>query len=231
MPSMAAARALGARLAGIEVRGEAGRVLLSVPELSLAAGRSVAVRGASGAGKSTFLHVLSGLVRPQAGRVLWNGADLTGLSERARTRFRLDNMGLLFQDFLLFEELGPQENAAICGAFAARSARQATAERARDWLARLGVGGTSARRAENFSGGERQRIAVARALSTDPGILLADEPTASLDRPAADRLIDTLAGLGGARTMVVVTHDAALAARMDRVLTLADGRVVEDSSA
>ncbi|PZX49516.1 putative ABC transport system ATP-binding protein [Cereibacter changlensis] len=228
MPATSAPDDLGLRVEGLEIR-HGGRLLLSVPELTIAPGSSVAVRGASGAGKSTLLHALSGLLPPTAGQVIWGATDLGKLGEAARRRFRRDHVGLIFQDFLLFEELTAAGNAGLAAGFAPSRDRPALRRRGRDWLARLGLRDTG-RRVDSFSGGERQRVAVARALANDARLVLADEPTASLDRAAADRLIADLALLPAeGRTLIAVTHDAALIARLDRVLTLAEGRIVEDS--
>ncbi len=215
----------------LDVRAPGGRHLVLVPRLDVAAGTSLAIRGPSGAGKSSLLNALSGLVRPAAGKVVWGDTDLAALDEAGCTRFRRERVGLIFQDFLLFEELDALDNAALAAAFAPRADRAMRRQRAAHWLDRLGLGQAGPRRVDSFSGGERQRIAVARALAGDPAVILADEPTASLDRASADRLIDDLVGLArhDGRTLIAVTHDAALAARMDRVLTMADGRIVEGS--
>lgn len=201
-----------------------GRVLLSVPALDLAAGSLTAIRGPSGAGKTTLLHALAGLIGAQ-GRLAWGETDLTSLSQPARTRFRGQNIGMIFQDFLLFEELTARDNALVATAF--RPDRAALAARADALMTRLGVAQLAGRRADLLSGGERQRIAVVRALAHDPAILLADEPTASLDRPTADRLIGDLTRLARSdgRTVIVVSHDADVWAAMDRVLTIRDARM------
>lgn len=212
---------------GLELRA-GGRVLLSVPRLAVPAGQAVAIRGPSGAGKSSLLHVLAGLVRPQAGRVLWGGADIAAMSEEARARVRRESIGLVFQDFLLFEELDALGNAALAAAFAPAPARAALRDGARSWLGRLGLHEAEGRRVDSFSGGERQRVAVARALARGAPVILADEPTASLDRAAADRLVADLAGLAGERTLIAATHDEALVAQMERVLRMEDGRIVGD---
>lgn len=224
-------RGLPLAVTGLALQAPDGRQLAAVPRLDVAAGTSVAIMGPSGAGKSTLMHALSGLVVPTAGTVRWGETDLSTLDDPARTRFRRDHVGLIFQDFLLFEELGALDNAALAAAFAPRAKRDGLRTRAGDWLDRLGLGQAGARRADSFSGGERQRIAVARALSNDPAVILADEPTASLDRASADRLIDDLAALSrtARRTLIAVTHDTGLANRLDRVLTMAEGRIVEDS--
>ncbi len=212
---------------GLELRA-GGRLLLSVPRLAVSAGQAVAVRGPSGAGKSSLLHVLAGLARPQRGRVLWGSTDLAALSEEARARVRREIIGLVFQDFLLFEELDALGNAALAAAFAPAADRGALREGARGWLGRLGLAEAEGRRVDSFSGGERQRVAVARALARGAPVILADEPTASLDRAAASRLTDDLAGLAGGRTLIAATHDEALMARMGRVLTMEGGRIAGD---
>jgi putative ABC transport system ATP-binding protein len=216
---------------GLRVVSREGRMLLDVPGLSVAAGQSLALRGASGAGKSTLLHVLSGLVRPTAGRVVWGGQDIAALGEDARARFRRETLGLIFQDCHLFEELSAIGNAALAAAFAPPNGRAAIRSRADRWLTGLGLGRTGARKVDSYSGGERQRIAVARALAADPAVILADEPTAALDRANAEALGADLVALAteAGRTLICVTHDAGLAARMARQITLADGRIVEDS--
>lgn len=203
-----------------------GRLLLSLSRLDLDAGSLTGIRGASGAGKSTLLHAMAGLL-PASGSLKWGETDLFHMSQAARTRFRGQNMGMIFQDFLLFEEMTARENAVVSAAF--RSDRQALARRADALMQRLGIAGLADRRAGLLSGGERQRVAVARALAHDPAILLADEPTASLDRAAADALIADLAALArdAGRTVVIVSHDAHVWAAMDRVLTIHDGRLLE----
>jgi putative ABC transport system ATP-binding protein len=212
---------------GLELRA-GGRTLLAVSHLAVPAGQAVAVRGPSGAGKSSLLHVLAGLARPQAGRVLWGTTNIAALSEEGRARVRRESIGLVFQDFLLFEELDALGNAALAAAFAPAPDRGALTARARGWLGRLGLAEAEGRRVDSFSGGERQRVAVARALAHGAPVILADEPTASLDRAAASRLISDLAELAGERTLIAATHDEALMARVGRVLTMEGGRIVGD---
>lgn len=205
------------------------RTLLRVPALSVSAGSLIGVRGPSGAGKTTFLYALSGLLTAK-GRVCWGDTDLARLSPERRTAFRAAHMGLIFQDYLLFEELSPRANAGLAALFSKSGDRAQINDRAADGLNRLGVPQDS-RSVASFSGGERQRVAVARALATDPAILLADEPTASLDRPAADRLIDDLVVLArdSGKTLIAVSHDVHLLDRLDRVVTIQDGQVTDDT--
>jgi len=187
------------------------------------------VAGPSGAGKSTLLLALAALDERACGTVRWGEDDVLAMSAARRAAFRRERVGLVFQDFLLFEELGAFANAALPGAWLGTAKRTATRRRARELLVRLGLDPDDPRPVERFSGGERQRVAVARALASDPAIVLADEPTASLDRAAADRLVAALVELvaGAGRTLVVVSHDPALAAAADRVVALADGRATD----
>ncbi len=209
----------------LTVASRRGRLLLTLPELDLPAGGLLGVRGPSGAGKSTFLNALSGLLDAK-GRVQWGETDIASLSPDRRTAFRAAQMGMIFQDFLLFEELSAEANAALTAQFAPAANRPGILSRARDRLSRLAVP-SGARTVESFSGGERQRVAVARALASDPQVILADEPTAALDRTAADRLVADLVSLcrDGGKTLVVVSHDLHLLDAMDRVVTIEDGQV------
>lgn len=213
---------------GLAVRIGA-RTLLHIPSLRVPAGAFVVLRGASGAGKSTALNILSGILAASAGRVVWGGTDLTALDPAGRRAFRRRMLGLVFQDYRLFSELDALGNAALPAAWAPARARADLRRDAGAALARMGLAGAADRRVAVMSGGERQRVAVARALATDPAVILADEPTASLDRANADQLADDLAGLAGRRTVIAVSHDPAVQSRAGRLLTLADGRIVEDT--
>lgn len=215
----------------LAVTGDGGRRILSVPRLEIAAGSAVAVRGPSGAGKSTFLYALAGLLSPSSGSILWGDEDISRLGEPERARFRRRTVGFVFQDHLLFEELSAPGNAALAALYSAPGERGSIRSRASAQLSRLGLGGAADRRSDSYSGGERQRIAVARALATDPDIILADEPTASLDRANADRLAEDLMALAQVegRTVVTVSHDPALHARADRLLEIADGQLSGDT--
>lgn len=209
-----------------KVRGDRGRVLVSVSSLSLAPGTSLGIQGPSGAGKSTLLYALAGLLNDVDGAIRWGDTELLGLSTAQRTRFRAAHIGMIFQDFLLFDELGALANASLPAMYAPRADRAALRARARALLHHLGIA-TTPRAVDSFSGGERQRVAIARALANDAAILLADEPTASLNRESADALItDLVAGVREqGKTLIAVSHDANLLARMDRVIQLVDGQI------
>lgn len=219
-------------IARLRVPGPSGRVLLSVDALDLPAGALVGVKGPSGAGKTTFLNALAGLAERIEGRVRWGDVELGSLGREARTRFRAAHVGMIFQDFLLFEELDAAGNAALSSMFRPRSERAAVTARAVAGLQRLGLRDTG-RTVASFSGGERQRVGIARALAAAPDVVLADEPTASLHREAADALVADLAALArdGGTTLVAVSHDERLLAAMDRVLTIRDGQLLDGGTA
>ncbi|MGY9048651.1 hypothetical protein P775_06435 [Puniceibacterium antarcticum] len=213
---------------GLIVTGAQRRKLLDLPCLTLAPGQSLGISGPSGAGKTTLLHAVAGLIPVNTGAIQWGDTDLADLSDAGRARFRAAHMGLVFQTAHLFDELSALDNAAIAAGFAPKHARAAIRDRAREHLQKLGVQASTGRAVATFSGGERQRISMSRALARSPAILLADEPTASLDRAAAERLGDDLLDFsrqGG--TLIVVSHDPSVLARMDTVLRLADGQVMQ----
>lgn len=216
-------------ISNLSVPGGQGRTLLAVPDLHLPAGALVGIQGPSGAGKSTLLYALAGLLEAQ-GAILWGDKNILRLSQGKRTRFRADHIGMIFQDFMLFEELDAIENAGLAALFRPRRERAALRAMAAEWLDFLGIGNQQRdRTVTSFSGGERQRVAIARAMAAQAPVLLADEPTASLDRHAADRLIDDLVSVArrDGTTLIAVSHDPALIGRMDRVLTITDGTIVD----
>ena len=204
--------------------------VLSIDDLEVPAGGRLAVTGASGSGKSTFINLVSGLERPGHGAIRWRDTDITTLSESRRDRWRAANVGLVMQDFHLFPGLTAAENVLL----PARLARAATTEvkaRALALLTRVGLS-RPGQAVETMSRGEMQRVAVARALLRRPGVIIADEPTASLDAEAGaevGRLLIELADQEGA-TLIVVSHDERLTERLDRRIRLAAGRVVADTA-
>lgn len=215
--------------ARLTLQGNAGPVeILRGISLEVARGETVGLVGPSGSGKSSLLMVMGGLERATGGRVHALGQDLTALNEDALARFRLGNMGVVFQSFHLIPTMTALENVAtplelagIADAF----------DRAAEELRRVGLGKRLDHYPGQMSGGEQQRVALARAAAPRPAILLADEPTGNLDGANGQAIMDLLFGLreDHGATLVLVTHAPELAARCDRVVRLADGRV-EDSA-
>jgi ABC-type lipoprotein export system ATPase subunit len=197
------------------------------------AGEFVGLLGTSGSGKSTLLNLVAGLDRPTAGSVSVFGRDLNRLSRGDLSLHRRKMVGMIFQSFNLIPTMTAAENVALAMMFAAvpRGERD---RRARELLEQVGLGGRQRHRPKELSGGEQQRVSIARALANDPEILLADEPTGNLDSKTALEILSLLQALndGGKRTVVLVTHDASLASRCaQRTITLLDGRIVAESAA
>ncbi|WP_308342354.1 ABC transporter ATP-binding protein [Roseobacter insulae] len=211
----------------LSVRTARHKALLEVGNLKIDAGAAVGIRGPSGAGKSTLLSALAGLTDRTSGTIRWGDTDILSLSRAGRSDFRASTIGFVFQDHRLFEELSPLQNASLSLMYAPKSERRPVLARAGALLSTFGVPSDHATVAP-MSGGERQRIAVARALTQDPQIILADEPTANLDRVTAQTLGNDLLGSvrNAGKTLVLVSHDDALLARMDTILTLEHGRLL-----
>jgi ABC-type lipoprotein export system ATPase subunit len=202
--------------------GRAARRVLDGVALDVNAGEVVAVLGRSGSGKSTLLHLLGGLDRPDAGRIVLAGIDLTGQRQRALAKSRLRHVGFVFQSFHLIEELSGRENVLMPARLP--GARRGGERRANRLIDELGLAPIADRRPHELSGGEQQRFAIARALVNDPELLLADEPTGNLDQENGAVVLSLLRGLPG-RAVVLVTHEPEAAAIADRVLRLSDGRL------
>jgi ABC-type lipoprotein export system ATPase subunit len=205
-------------------RGRAARRILDGADLDVAAGELVAVVGRSGSGKSTLLHVLGGLERPEGGTIELAGERLDGRGERELARVRARKVGFVFQFFHLVPELTGAENVAL----AARLPGAAPGARARGaaLVERLGLAEAAGRLPRELSGGEQQRIAVARALVNDPALVLADEPTGNLDPEAGADVLALLREVADeGRGVVLVTHEDAATSASDRVLRLRDGRL------
>jgi putative ABC transport system ATP-binding protein len=187
----------------------------------------VAIVGPSGSGKSTLLGLIAGLDRPTSGTIWLNGVEITGLREQSMARLRLANVGYIFQSFHLIPTLTALENVAVPLELASNPEAK---QRANDLLQAVGLGHRVSHYPVQLSGGEQQRVAVARAFACRPPILLADEPTGNLDSTTGQQVIDLIMALHRdlGTTLVLVTHDHNLAASMERVITLRDGRIHSD---
>jgi putative ABC transport system ATP-binding protein len=197
-------------------------------ELAVDRHEIVAVMGPSGSGKSTLLYCLAGILRPDAGEVVFDGTRVDRLDEPARTELRRRRFGFVFQFGQLVPELSAVENVALPLLLAGQARRRSLAEAA-GWLGRLGIGDLAGRRPGELSGGEAQRVAVARALAAGPEVIFADEPTGSLDSLAGEQVMDLLVDSARAQrtTVLIVTHDARVAAYADREVIVRDGVVVD----
>ncbi len=212
---------------GYEEGGRTHSILRSV-DASLFPGEFVALLGPSGSGKSTLLNLVSGIDEPGAGEVRISGVTLTGMTERDRTLFRRHHIGFIFQFYNLLPTLTVEENLLLPlelkGGVGPRERAVAA-----DLLKRVGLSGRGAAFPDRLSGGEQQRVAVARALVHDPVLILADEPTGNLDATSGGAVLDLLEELAGSagKTLLVVTHSFEVARRAHRVLSLVDGVLVE----
>ncbi|MEU9032779.1 ABC transporter ATP-binding protein [Streptomyces sp. NPDC048383] len=206
------------------------RRLLRGLTLDVAAGSSVAVTGPSGSGKTTLLCCLSGLIAASSGVIRIAGVDIAQASAGERAAMRLRTVGTVYQFGELLPELSPLENAALPVLLAGGNAKKAYVD-AQSLLDELGVQDASSKKTGSLSGGERQRVAVARALIGRPSVVLADEPTGSLDQRTGDVVADLLFGLPERFecALIVVTHNPQIAARAERTLELTDGRLIADS--
>ncbi|HUJ06672.1 MAG TPA: ABC transporter ATP-binding protein [Streptosporangiaceae bacterium] len=190
------------------------------------AGEILAVMGPSGSGKSTLLHCLAGIFRPDRGEVWFDGQRIDTLSDSKRSQLRRKEFGFVFQFGQLVPELTAADNIAL-PLILDRLGRKPAYKRADMWLERLGLDNLGDRRTGELSGGQAQRVAVARALVARPRVLFADEPTGSLDSVTGHKVMELLTGIAreeGA-TMILVTHDATVAAYADREVTVSDGRI------
>ncbi|SED84590.1 putative ABC transport system ATP-binding protein [Arthrobacter alpinus] len=199
-------------------------IALNNVDLDIHPGESVAIMGASGSGKTTLLHVLAGITTPDSGSVNYAGTDVTALNETSRSKLRREAFGFVFQSGLLIPELTAIENVALALMLNGVSRRDAEAQSAA-WLAQLGLAGMENRRIGELSGGQAQRVAIARSQVTGARIVFADEPTGALDSTTSAEVMSALlnATAGRGNTLVLVTHDPTVASRCSRTLTMADG--------
>lgn len=216
------------RMQGVEVTFSGlPKPVLSIGTLVLPAGGHLAITGASGSGKSTFVNIVTGLEKPSAGSVRWSGTALETLSESRRDRWRGETIGLVMQDFHLFEGLSALDNA-LLPARLSRTADSAAVKRAHELLDIVGLARHD-QAVETMSRGEMQRVAVARALVRRPAVIIADEPTASLDAESGKQVADLILSLAEREksTLIVISHDRTLVDRFDHRMHLSRGRIVE----
>jgi len=207
------------------VRRYGDRLVVDRASLTVAAGEMVSLMGVSGCGKTTLLHMLGTLDHPDEGQIRIEGHDLATLSQTERTTLRRERLGFVFQQSNLLPELTTRENVAL-PAWRATGHRRDSLERADDLLTRFGLAARAGARGHVLSLGEAQRVAVARAIINEPPLVLAYEPTGSLDSEAADAVLDAFGAIClGGTALLVVTHDPSVAARCSRRLAMRDGRI------
>jgi lipoprotein-releasing system ATP-binding protein len=214
------------RISKTYLLGKRSLEVLRGVDLELQRGDFVALRGASGAGKSTLLHLLGGLDTPTQGEICLRGVNLASLDRNALARLRNREVGFIFQAYYLLPELDALENVCL-PARMARADLDKTEARARELLSRVGLSERMEHKPYELSGGEQQRVAIARSLINEPNLVLADEPTGNLDSHTGEEIINLLCALRTEKqtTLVVATHDAKVAARAQRVVQLVDGQI------
>ena len=225
LPPTPSRRTIDVRQLSKRVSDSSGELtILNGINLVVTHGETLAIVGASGSGKSTLLGILAGLDLPSDGSVVLEGIDTLALDEDGRAVFRRNTLGFVFQSFQLLAHLTALENVML--ALEVRGDKQAQ-RKAQDMLQRVGLGSRLQHYPKYLSGGEQQRVALARAFVTEPALLLADEPTGSLDTATGDAVIELMFTLNRERgsTLVLVTHDTRVAARCTRTLTMASGRL------
>jgi putative ABC transport system ATP-binding protein len=209
-------------------QGERSVTALDDISLEVPAGQFLAIMGASGSGKSTLLHLMAGLAVADQGRVILNGTDLGSMKDYDLTLFRRHNIGLVFQSFNLIPTLSAEENVML-PLMLDNTANGTGAQKAVELLTRLGLEKRRRHRPDAMSGGEQQRVAIGRALVTDPAVILADEPTGNLDSANSKAVCELLRDLSvrQGKTIVMVTHEPTVAAYAQAVIVLRDGKIIE----
>jgi len=210
--------------------GEAAVTALDNVSLTVDAGEFVAVMGPSGCGKSTLLNLMGGLDTPTSGSVMVDGRDIAVMNDGEVTALRRQRIGFVFQFFNLIPVLNSIENVSLPLVLDGKKADEANAS-ASSWLERVGLGDRLRNRPDQLSGGQQQRVAVARALVSEPALILADEPTGNLDSRSSDEIANLLKQVSSewGRAILMVTHDPRIAAHADRIVFMRDGRVVDDT--
>ncbi len=203
--------------------------VLSDVDLTIESGEFVAVMGPSGSGKSTLLYNVSGMDRAKSGRVLFNGQDITALSEEELAEVRLTGMGFVFQHIHLLKNLSIFDNVVLPAYLARTESHDQINQRAEGLMAQVGVAHLADNDITQASGGQLQRVGICRALINNPAILFGDEPTGALNSKAAGEIMDLLAEINDSgTTIMLVTHDVRVAARSERVLFMLDGQIVAE---
>jgi putative ABC transport system ATP-binding protein len=212
------------RATGEEVRAVDG------VSMAIASGEMVSLQGPSGSGKTTLLLLIAGLLKAEAGAVRFNERELSSLAENERSDYLLREVGFIYQNFHLMPRVKAVQNAALKLVLGGIGRREAEA-RAEPWLERVGLSDRLEHTPEQLSGGERQRVAIARALATEPGLILADEPTGNLDSARSRSMIELLRSIAHERdaAILLVTHDQEAAALADRAYWLRDGKLFDES--
>jgi len=197
--------------------------------LKVEKGSFLVIMGPSGAGKTTLLNIISAIIRPDHGDVIVLGRNVEKMNVIQRARFRVENIGYVFQDFTLIEELTVLENVVLPGLIAKKGSRGELIKRALELLELVGLKGYEERFPRELSGGEQQRVAIARALINDPKIILADEPTSNLDTDTAREIVNLIYELSKAheKTTIIATHDEEIITRADRIVRIRDGKLKE----
>ena len=197
--------------------------------LSVEKGEYIAIMGESGSGKTTLLNILAALDKPTRGQVLLSGNDITAISEKELSAFRRSNLGFVFQDFYLMDSLSVRENIMLPKILDKKSAKECM-EESQKYAEQFGITHLMNKKPYELSGGEKQRVAISRALINNPDLILADEPTGNLDSKSGDVVIHTLSHINRelGKTIVMVTHDPKMASYCSRLILLKDGMILED---
>jgi lipoprotein-releasing system ATP-binding protein len=206
-------------------------VVLDSADFELRSGESVALVGESGAGKTTLLYMLGALDEPTSGEIYFDSKPLSQRSEKQLAAFRNTSIGYVWQNYHLLPEFSALENVMMPLLIASSSDRAGVESAARQWLADVGLGDRAGHQAGELSGGEQQRVALARSLVASPRLLLADEPTGNLDLQTANGIMDTVLSLPASHqlSVVIATHNPAFSQRCDRILRVQAGQVIEET--